>query len=1279
MDLGRQTCPLLALALALGPGCADQGPAATVAAQPLAGDPLSITEFQALRLGGGPNAQLGWAVDVHKDWAVLSGNSKGALYIFQRGSAGWTLRQHISGSYACRSVALDGDTLLCGSSSSARVYTRGATGQWTLQQTLLQGTKGNSSFGEAVALSGNTAVVGAYHDRDKALFAGSAHVFVRGAGGTWTLQQQLFAADADIRDYFGISVAVDQDTLLVGASGDSDSGAFSGSVYVFTRTAGKWTQQQKLTASDGAAKHYFGAVSLQGATAVVGAYGADAGSVTGAGAAYVFTRVGGKWAEQQKLVAADAAKGDQFGFALRLDQNTVVVGAPYDGDRGDYSGSAYVFTRSGSKWTQQQKLTDVAGRKDDRLARAVALHGDTLVIGAHQDDGGGYNSGAGHVFTRGVGKWSQQGKLPVPSGNKRDSYGRAVALEGDLAAMSAPGYDYEQSSGGVFYAFMHAGGKWTLQHAMVSHLPGNSHAFGTAMAISGKTLVVGANQDAKAGPKAGLAMVYLHNGSEWIFQYKLYPLLGWWYDRFGRAVAIHGDTAVVSAPYNDTAGVNAGTAYVFVRAGTVWTQQQQLLAADAAAGDFLGHGVAIHQDTLALGVPSDDDHGTSSGSVYLFTRSNSKWTQQQKLSAKDAAAGDSFGWAVALHGDLLVVGAPSDDGNAVNTGAAYVFRRSGGTWTQQQKFTITGAAADDRLGHVVDTDGDTVVVGAPNRDSGGNKDSGAVYLYVWSGAQWVQRAVVVASNGAARDQFGGAVSLDGTRLVVGADRADRGKLYDIGAAYIYELLAGAPGAVCAKGKDCLNLNCVDGRCCRGTCAGPCKGCDVAGAAGTCTPRVWGAQLSSGAAGSCAGTMACDGLGACKSKIGQPCTANGACLPHDKTQLKQGGRCVDGVCCGAAACATCQSCALAGSAGQCKALPKGQPDTLPAGACAYGRACDGAGACKLLNGRQCKAASECLSQQCVDGRCCDAPCAKTCWSCAAPGLQGVCSPLAFGADDGCDTPCQTCAKGACASLPRGSWSTSGSQSCTGVKACDGAGACKKANAQPCLAAADCASGFCVDSVCCASACAGACSSCAMASSVGSCALVPAGQDPDQECAGKHASCAGACDGAGQCRFAAATTRCGLCATCDAKGGCSAAPADDPACGAIDCDQLDTACQDFHDLATNRCAAAGRCKAPNIASTCITATPRCSGPDAAPDAGPDAGPDQGSAPPVATGGGCSCRAAGQGASTSLLALLLGLGLWLRRGSGPRVRGTCPRGIGAARSPGCHTREPHPGARP
>jgi hypothetical protein len=200
-------------------------------------------------------------------------------------------------------------------------------------------------------------------------------------------------------------------------------------------------------------------------------------------------------------------------------------------------------------------------------------------------------------------------------------------------------------------------------------------------------------------------------------------------DWFGYSVAISGDHAVVGAHWDGDAGMGSGSAYIFKHDGTAWTQEAKITASDGAADDCFGVSVAISGDHVVVGAQRDDDAGSNSGSAYIFKRNGTEWTEQAKITASDCAADDCFGVSVAISGDYVVVGAyGADDDAGSNSGAAYIFKRNGTEWTEQAKITASDGAAGDLFGYSVATSGDHAVVGAPYDDDAGSY-SGSAYIY----------------------------------------------------------------------------------------------------------------------------------------------------------------------------------------------------------------------------------------------------------------------------------------------------------------------------------------------------------------------------------------------------------------------------------------------------------------------------------------------------------------------------------------------------------------------
>ena len=387
---------------------------------------------------------------------------------------------------------------------------------------------------------------------------------------TFLEQQKLVASDAKLGARFGASVSIDGDTALVGATGGSDPGGSPGAAYVWTRSGATWSEQQKLTADDGAPVDIFGfSAAVSGDTAVIGAPRHDIGGDIDRGAAYVFVRSGATWSQQQKLTANDGAGGDWFGYSVAVDGDTVLVGARTADVSGNADqGAAYVFVRSGTTWTQEQKLIAADGAADDLFGHSVGLDGDTAIVGA-RDEGPLFEQGAAYVFSRAGATWSEQQKLRASDGDRFDYFGISVDVDADTAIVGAcctdDGSDDEVGAG---YAFTRVGTTWSEQQKLT-----------TAGAMDG--------------------------------------------DRLGYSVALEGDRAVLGA-IGAGPGLQ-GAAYVFERAGTAWSERDRLTAGDGVDGDQLGAAVALSGDTVVAGAEWHSAQLPNDGAAYVFAFGCESW------------------------------------------------------------------------------------------------------------------------------------------------------------------------------------------------------------------------------------------------------------------------------------------------------------------------------------------------------------------------------------------------------------------------------------------------------------------------------------------------------------------------------------------------------------------------------------------------------------------------------------------------------------------------------
>jgi hypothetical protein len=475
-------------------------------------------------------------------------------------------------------------------------------------------------------------------------------------------------------------------------------------------------------------------------------------------------------AQQAYLKASNTDAGDLFGGFNRMviraglgvaaSGDTVVVGASgedsaatgVNGNQGDDSvtsaGAAYVFVRSGGGWSQQAYLKASNTDAGDRFGWSVAVSGDTVVVGAQSE------------------------------------HSAATGVNGNQADNSADG-------AGAAYVFVRSGGTWSQQAYLKASNTDENDAFGGSVAVSGDTIVVGASSEDSS------------------------------------ATGVNGNQS-------DDSVRSAGAAYVFVRSGGAWSQQAYLKASNTDEVDeVFGNSVAVSGDTVIVGAWQErsaatgvngnqsDNSAFGAGAAYVFVRSGGAWDQQAYLKASNTDARDVFGWSVAVSGDTVVVGARHEDSvatgvngdqgenSADGAGAAYVFVRSGGAWSQQAYLKASNTDALDWFGGSVAVSGDTIVVGAHREDSkptGVNADqsdnsafnAGAAYVFTRSGADWSQQAYLKAADAGAGDFFGGSVAVSGNTAVVGAPHEDsvatgvNGDESDdsasrAGAAYVFEL------------------------------------------------------------------------------------------------------------------------------------------------------------------------------------------------------------------------------------------------------------------------------------------------------------------------------------------------------------------------------------------------------------------------------------------------------------------------------------------------------------
>ncbi len=379
--------------------------------------------------------------------------------------------------------------------------------------------------------------------------------------------------------------------------------------------------------------------------------------------------------EEAKLTASNGETGDVFGWSVAISGDNAVIGAPYEGGLGDYSGAAYIFRRRGGNWVEVAELTAIDGAGGDFFGARVAISGNTAVIGAPGGDGlfNDY-AGAAYIFQRRGREWVEVTKLTASDGEVGDQFGNWVAISRDIAVIGAP---YDEDLGeesGAAYIFQRRGREWVEVTKLTASDGEAGDLFGNRVAISGNTAVIGVENDDDLGSNAGAAYIFQRSGREWVEVAKLTASDGEASDQFSTPVAINGDTVLIGALYDDDLGTDSGAAYIFQRRGREWVEVAKLTASDGEASDQFGFSVSISRDTAVIGARYDDDLGTDSGAAYIFQRRGSRWTEVAKLIASGVEAEDWFGFSVSISGNIAVIGAIQDDDLGSRSGSAYIYK-----------------------------------------------------------------------------------------------------------------------------------------------------------------------------------------------------------------------------------------------------------------------------------------------------------------------------------------------------------------------------------------------------------------------------------------------------------------------------------------------------------------------------------------------------------------------------------------------------------------------------
>jgi hypothetical protein len=626
-----------------------------------------------------------------------------------------------------------------------------------------------------------------------------------------TQNAKIQASVLNTNAYFGRSVSISGDVIIVGAYGDYNNSNNSGSAYVFKKPISGWanmSETAKLLHPDGVETQYFGcSVSISGDNIVVGAGGYGFGPST-SGSAYIYTKPVSGWTnmtQTAKITSSDGVNEDFFGGQVCISGDNIVIGASWDNDNGTQSGSAYMFTKPTSGWTnitQTAKIKPSDGASGKMFGTSVCISGDNVFVGTpYAPSPSILTYGSVYHFAKPLSGWAdmtetQEINCPVAYTNKADEYGYTVSIDSNYAVVGAPGYKNHM---GMAYVLFNNGNDWITQAKLTASDGSANDYFGASLCISGDNIVIGAYDDDDNGINSGSAYVFSKPIAGWANMTQTAKIKaddGSDYNYFGSSIGISGDNIVVGAYNDDDNGAQSGSAYVFTKPVTGWkdtTQTAKIIPSDGAAADNFGSSVSISGDIIVVGANQNKNNNIRTGSAYIFERPIAGWanmTQTAKIKADDGSENDFFGNSVGISGDNIIVGSYFDDDNGYLSGSAYVFTKPIAGWvdtTQTAKIKGSDLVSGDYFGCNVSISKDKIVVGAYGDDDNG-PSSGSAYVFTKPVTGWTnmtQTTKIKPSDGIPEDEFGYSVGISGDNIIVGA-HFDDDNMDKTGSAYFFK-------------------------------------------------------------------------------------------------------------------------------------------------------------------------------------------------------------------------------------------------------------------------------------------------------------------------------------------------------------------------------------------------------------------------------------------------------------------------------------------------------------
>ncbi len=613
--------------------------------------------------------------------------------------------------------------------------------------------------------------------------------------------RRALSTDGAAYDNFGYSVDIDGEQMIVGSPYSDIAGVSSqGAAYLFRRNQDgedQWGQVAKIVAPDGLASDYFGYdVAISGDVIAVGAPGDDRVG-GGSGTVYLFYRnTGGADAWDYVINRAGGGTSSiNFGYAVDLSGDKLVVGDPYYSLGGSQVGQAYIFYRNQGGpdfWGQVQWLGNMNPAADDRFGAAVAIEADLCAIGSpYRDESGATDGGAVYLFGRNSGGTDLWGQIEALSAYEHsfiftnDRFGSSLALDHETLVVGAPWKSSAESlSGGAAFVFAASSvvDEWDMQAMILPPSGSDFSNFGGSLDKTGQFIVVGASNWSDGNEdNVGAAFLYQNNRSSlnaWGLVQQITAVNGANNDNFARSVAISNDRIALGAPLENVAAYNdQGSVHVFGVQAQDWYIQKSLSPLTSNV-----QSVATYGDWLAVGLPFEDVSGhVDQGRVLLYRRNlggADKWELFKQFAHSYGEGSDFFGFSLALYDDLLVVGVPGYDNGQDDEGAITIYRRNqGGLDRWGEVVSYESDAINGSFGISVALHQDLLAIGEAGYNPGGSPGRGQVWMCRLSAGSCAAWKSVAASDGATSDGFGSKVSLDNDTLAVGSSSGTGGSVY----------------------------------------------------------------------------------------------------------------------------------------------------------------------------------------------------------------------------------------------------------------------------------------------------------------------------------------------------------------------------------------------------------------------------------------------------------------------------------------------------------------------